>query len=135
MSNKDTVLGDRLKKLRSKKGINQEHVAIDLGISRARYSHYENNHVEPDAEMLRKLATYYNVTIDYLLGNSDNPNPEITNDPLSEIQKIAEEFGIKDLSFYNIDEWKNFTKEDIEDIKKHFEYIAFRAKERKKREE
>lgn len=135
MSNKDTVLGDRLKDLRRKKGINQEHVAIDLGISRARYSHYENNHVEPDAEMLRKLATYYNVTIDYLLGNSDNPNPEITNDPLSEIQKIAEEFGIKDLSFYNIDEWKNFTKEDIEDIKKHFEYIAFRAKERKKREE
>lgn len=131
MSNKDTVLGDRLKDLRRKKGINQEHVAIDLGISRARYSHYENNHVEPDAEMLRKLATYYNVTIDYLLGNSDNPNPEITNDPLSEIQKIAEEFGIKDLSFYNIDEWKNFTKEDIEDIKKHFEYIAYRARKRK----
>lgn len=135
MSNKDTVLGVRLKELRRKKGINQEHVAIDLGISRARYSHYENNHVEPDAEMLRKLATYYNVTIDYLLGNSDNPNPEITNDPLSEIQKIAEEFGIKDLSFYNIDEWKNFTKEDIEDIKKHFEYIAYRAKKRKHHEE
>ncbi len=68
------TIGDRLKLLRKKSGKNQDAVATDLGISRARYSHYENNHVEPDIELIKKLAEYYNVTTDYLLGKSDNPD-------------------------------------------------------------
>lgn len=67
-------IGDRLKILRSKIGKNQEKVANDLGISRARYSHYENNHVEPDIDLIKKFAEYHNVTTDYLLGGSDNPH-------------------------------------------------------------
>lgn len=96
MSKKDSILGDRLKELRNKKGINQEHVAIDIGISRARYSHYENNHVEPDIEILRKLASYYDVTTDYLLGHSNDLKPfnkklpELTNKDEKDIAKDLE---------------------------------------------
>lgn len=68
------LIGDRLKGLRKKLDKNQELVADDLGISRASYSHYENNHVEPDIELITKMADYYKVTTDYLLGKSDNPN-------------------------------------------------------------
>lgn len=45
------MLGDRLKRLRGKR--TQSEVAKSLGITRARYSHYENGRNEPDNEMLR----------------------------------------------------------------------------------
>ncbi len=62
----DKFLGSRLKSLRGKK--TQQEVADSLGLSRASYSHYENNRVEPDAAMLSKMADYFDVSIDYLLG-------------------------------------------------------------------
>ena len=67
------ILGERLKSLRGKR--TQEEVARILGLSRARYSHYENNRVEQDTEILNKLADFYKVTTDYLLGRTDNPKP------------------------------------------------------------
>jgi transcriptional regulator with XRE-family HTH domain len=62
------LLGDRLKSLRGKK--TQEDVAKIIGISRARYSHYENGRSEPDTDTLQKLADFYGVTTDYILGRS-----------------------------------------------------------------
>ncbi|WP_221567144.1 helix-turn-helix domain-containing protein [Alkalihalobacillus sp. TS-13] len=67
------MMGSRLKKLRGKK--TQEEIAVKLGISRARYSHYENNRVEPDSELLGRIADIFGVTTDYLLGRTDNPTP------------------------------------------------------------
>lgn len=66
-------LGKRLKSLRGTK--TQEEVSEKIGISRASYSHYENDRVEPDAEILSKMADVYNVTVDYLLGRTDNKQP------------------------------------------------------------
>lgn len=60
------TLGARLKVLRGRK--TQEEVSSSLGLSRARYSHYENDRVEPDNAILKLLAEYYNVSSDYLLG-------------------------------------------------------------------
>ncbi|AUJ23624.1 hypothetical protein CAI16_15050 [Virgibacillus dokdonensis] len=70
MKKNSPVFGNRLKFLRKQRDLKQEDVAKSLGISRARYSHYENNHVEPDIEMLKNLSQFYNVSIDYLVGNS-----------------------------------------------------------------
>ncbi|WP_242057299.1 helix-turn-helix transcriptional regulator [Pseudalkalibacillus hwajinpoensis] len=62
------MLSKSLKVLRGSK--TQNEVADALGISRARYSHYENDHVEPDIQLLIKMANYFNTTIDDLLGNT-----------------------------------------------------------------
>jgi transcriptional regulator with XRE-family HTH domain len=75
------LLGDRLKDLRSSINKTQEMVAADLEISRANYSHLENNRNQPDSETLLKLAGYYKVSTDYLLGN-DNVNK---SDPTEDI--------------------------------------------------
>lgn len=90
-------IGDRLKELRSKLGVKQDAVASEIGISRARYSHYENNHVEPDIELINKLANYYNVSSDYLLGRSNtkyiNGDMEETEiDP--ELQQFIDEVKV-----------------------------------------
>ncbi|MDN5387405.1 MULTISPECIES: HTH-type transcriptional regulator Xre [Bacillus] len=67
------MLGGRLKSLRGKR--TQEEVAKQIGVSRARYSHYENGRSEPDYETLKKLADYYKVTIDYLLTGMEKKKP------------------------------------------------------------
>ncbi|MHA3065759.1 helix-turn-helix domain-containing protein [Lacticaseibacillus saniviri] len=75
------MLGDKLKQLRGS-GRTQEDVAKALGISRAAYSHLENNRNEPDNSMLTKLANYYNVSIDYLLGVNNTPEWATQQDTL-----------------------------------------------------
>jgi transcriptional regulator with XRE-family HTH domain len=50
---------DRLKELRINKGIMQKDLAVLLGMSPARYNHYESGKREPDNEMLISLADYY----------------------------------------------------------------------------
>lgn len=89
MDNRNELFGKRLKQLRKKTGKSQLDIATELGISRARYSHYENNHVEPDIELIRKLADYHNVTSDYLLGRSSDPR--ITEQQEKEIDKKTDE--------------------------------------------
>lgn len=63
------MFSEKLKDLRKRTKKNQEEVANDLGLTRSNYSHFENGRNQPDNETLVKLANYYNVTTDYLLGH------------------------------------------------------------------
>lgn len=57
-----------LKKLRMSKGVYQKDVAEYLGVDRTTYVKYERGDTEPNLEILDKLATYFGVTVDELLG-------------------------------------------------------------------
>lgn len=57
-----------LKKLRMSKGVYQKEVAEYLGVDRTTYVKYERGDTEPNLEILDKLATYFGVTVDELLG-------------------------------------------------------------------
>lgn len=63
--------GNRLKDLRLEKGIKQQEIADYLNTSRTNYSNYEREIHQPNFETLKLLAKYYDVTTDYLLGNTD----------------------------------------------------------------
>lgn len=65
------TLGKRLKYLRSLRKKQQKEVAIDLGVSKTGYSSYENDIRMPGVPMLIKIADYYNVSIDFLLGRDN----------------------------------------------------------------
>lgn len=64
-------LAERLKELRKERGLRQEHVAVALDISMSAYCNYEQGKREPNASVLCRMADYYDVTTDYLLGRSD----------------------------------------------------------------
>jgi SOS-response transcriptional repressors (RecA-mediated autopeptidases) len=63
--------GDRLKKLRDDKNLTQTELGKAFSISDATINRYEKNQRQPDTDTLNKLADYFNVTVDYLLGRSD----------------------------------------------------------------
>ena len=66
------VLGERLKALRAEKNIGQNLLAKELGLSNASISYWETGKQEPTAEAIFKLAKYFNVSSDYILGLTDD---------------------------------------------------------------
>lgn len=64
----------RLKQLRKEKGISQLKLALDLNMSQNTISRYETGEREADYRSLILIADYFNVSIDYLLERTENPN-------------------------------------------------------------
>lgn len=63
----------RLKELRTKRRISQVKLAMDLDMNQNSISRYENGEREADYETLIAFADYFGVSVDYLLGRTDNP--------------------------------------------------------------
>ena len=62
---------ERLKELRLEKGITQDKLAQETGLSQAALANWENGKRSPTAAAVITLAKYFNVTTDYLLGVTD----------------------------------------------------------------
>ena len=63
----------RLKELREKRRISQAFLGMELGMSQNTISRYETGAREPSRKDLIAIADYFHVSIDYLLGRTDNP--------------------------------------------------------------
>lgn len=64
----------RLKEIRRSKGISQVKLAMDLHTSQNTISRYETGEREPGITELIKIAEYFNISIDYLLGRTNDPH-------------------------------------------------------------
>ena len=64
----------RLKELRKKKGISQLRLATELNTTQNTISRYETGEREPGIDELIKIADYFNVSVDYLIGRTGNPS-------------------------------------------------------------
>lgn len=71
--NGDFMVIKRLKDLREDRDLKQQQVADYLGITRSAYSNYENGIREIPLAVLMKAADFYQVSVDYLLGRTDEP--------------------------------------------------------------
>ena len=63
----------RLRDMREDRDLNQTQVAKVLGMSQTGYSKYETGENDVPTTVLIRLARFYNTSIDYLLGETDNP--------------------------------------------------------------
>lgn len=72
----DDVLNMRIKQLREAKGIPQAELAKIIGVSQQTVGSWESDRTEPDTKMLIKLAQFFNVTVDSLLGLPTPNQPE-----------------------------------------------------------
>ena len=63
----------RLKELRKKKGLSQLRLATELNTTQNTISRYETGEREPGIDELIKIADYFNVSVDFLIGRTANP--------------------------------------------------------------
>ena len=67
------AFGKRLKHARNLKGLTQKQAAEEFGITKVGYQNYEYGRRAPALEFLPRIATFFNVSLDYLLGRTDEP--------------------------------------------------------------
>lgn len=105
------MYGDRISYLREKANLTQDQLAKKIGITRAALSHYEKNRREPDFETIEKIARFFDVSLDYLLGRTDDPTPKVSN---------LDEPGLKSLEMELLQmiREKNLTTEQLEELQK-----------------
>lgn len=66
---------ERMKELRAEKGKSQAEIGQEIGKSQRGYADYETGKNDTPTKVLRKLADYYEVSTDYLLGRTDKRKP------------------------------------------------------------
>ena len=84
----------RLKELREDARISQEKLAEFVGSSKSSISYYESGKREPDIHMLKQLAAYFGVTVDYLIGLSPLPSGALQQEEMRMLmlyRKMAQE--------------------------------------------
>jgi HTH-type transcriptional regulator, competence development regulator len=125
------TIGRRIKELRKRKGYTQKQLAERVKVSSQVISNWEREYTTPDSSDIARLANVLEVSTDVLINEKLNSSNE-KSDSLSEINKLVKEYGIEQFGFFDIEKWKDLSQEDIEEIKKHFEYVVFQAKQRNK---
>lgn len=96
---------DVLKNLREKKGITQETLAKALNVTSASIGNYEQGSRMPRNQVLRKIANYFDVSIDYLLENDKilSPNSELYYSYSAPKNKLIDLIESTDISEEKID--------------------------------
>ncbi|MCV5935179.1 helix-turn-helix domain-containing protein, partial [Escherichia coli] len=66
------LIGEKIKELRKNSKITQEQLRNAIGVSKMAISYFEKGKKSPGLESLEKIADYFGVTTDYLLGRSED---------------------------------------------------------------
>ncbi len=72
------MLGEQIRRFRQGTGKSQVRMAQDLGVTKQCISNWENNNILPSVDMLVKLARYFSVSTDCLLGLDDRQTLDVT---------------------------------------------------------
>lgn len=106
-----TLLGTRIKEARKAAGLTQRQLAEIINVSNTSISNWEKNLSEPSLEIIRLLAQFFDVSIDYLLGHVNDPLFYLDNERI-----------VKSINSYDGD---TADFEDIKGTEKLIEYIKF----------
>lgn len=87
------MIGHKLKELREERGMKQDELAKKLSVSPSAIGMYEINKREPNNELIKKIANFFNVSVDYLMGNSDYKNEIDFFEKNAEASRNLIEFG------------------------------------------
>lgn len=107
---------NRLGELRNQKGYSQQKLSSILNVSRSTVAMWETEKAEPNSEMLVKLANIFDVSVDYMLGRTDEPRPLSLDEQMEGIE------------FALYGEVKDLTDEQKQEI---LDYVRFKKQQGK----
>ena len=113
------MLAKKLKELREKKGISQAELANILDVAQQTVASWEKEKSSPNYEILQKIADYFLVTTDELLGRE---NPGYYLDP--ETARIANEMKDNPGKRVLFDAWNKLSPEDIKQVQNFVDFIT-----------
>lgn len=89
-----STFGKRFKELRKRDNLTQDMAAKIFHVDKSALSKWENDKNGADNEMLQKIANYFNVSLDYLLGRSNEPHILVNNENKNnkKINEIIDDF-------------------------------------------
>lgn len=105
---------ERLRAMRENRGMKQNEAAAKIGIKNNTLSSYESGDRQPDYNTLIKIADLYEVSVEYLLRG-----------------KASSDKNDENLFFFDI---KGLSDDEIEDIKRHIEYVKWKASQERNNE-
>ena len=88
------MLSTRIKELRTAHGLNQVEFAAKLSVAKQTVSNWENNNIQPSIDMLTKIADFFHISTDYLLGREDKKTLDVsglTDEQLAHINLIIKD--------------------------------------------
>lgn len=103
---------NRLKDLRKEKGLTQKNVAKVLDITPQAYGLYEMEKRDIPTEFLKVLSTFFNVSIDYIIGKSDFKNIDSNCDKIHIGLSVSDYENITDVQRKQIDDYARFVLKD-----------------------
>lgn len=137
-------LGELLRELRGKKSLRK--IAEITELSHTYISDLEKGYrrdtkapINPSPETLKRLADAYDYPYKKLMkaagyidevSDPEEPLDIKTFDSLTEITKLAKKYGLEQLGFFDIEEWKNLSPEEIKMLDAQFRAVAELAKKR-----
>lgn len=124
------ILGQRIKILRLESNLTQEQFGRIFGLSKSTISQYETGLSRPDDELKDKIALYFNVSIDWLLGRTDERLPAHL------IKEEATKYNVNHDPFIDdlLKKVPDLTDKEKESLKDHMEFaMKLIEKERKER--
>ena len=96
MCTKEVVVKNRIEEIRKEKGIRQEEFAKSMGVSRQTISSLENGRYNPSIILAYKIAKYFGITTDFLLGVEKSKTIDVsglTDGQISAVRAVIDEFN------------------------------------------
>lgn len=117
---------ETIRKLRKENKITMKHLGEILGVSESAVSQYENGKRQPDQEMLAKIADYFDVSVDYLLGRTDTPKPSLSNSNTIKIPVLG--YVAAGIPIDAIEEILDYEELDAQQFNPYCEYFGLKIK-------
>lgn len=117
----------RIRPLREEKNIEQKQLALELKVSQPTISDWETGRKQPSSKSAAKIADYFGVSLDYLLGRSDDQDPQDTKNSPSIEELFADD--PKGLVIYNM--YRQLPPEAKPAAEKYLEYLVSTSTEKK----
>lgn len=119
------MFAERLKAVREERGITQSQLAEALGVGRATIAGYEaGNRREPDYATLTKLADFFGISVDWLLGRTVAKDMKVTD--VHTIDDLKRYLGVDEairIAAEREDDSIPWTEEEIEDVRRFIRFL------------